>query len=348
MSERAPERQILVVGGAGYIGSVLTRELLAAGQGVRVLDSLLYDNGAAIAALMEHPRFTFFHGDVRSTEQVAAALDGVDDVVMLAALVGDPVCKANPALAEQTNLDGARNVLDAAAAAGVERLVFASTCSNYGMRTDEPAREEDDLHPLSLYAESKVEIEGDVLERTGSAPYVPIVLRVATAFGISPRMRFDLTISEFTRELALGRVLEVYDADTWRPYCHIADTSAAIAAVLEAPEDAVAGQVFNVGGEQGNFTKRMVVETALEAMDGKGEVRYTEGGVDARNYRVNFSKIADRIGFVPGHSIAGSVERLAEAVRSGMFPAVEANPLYYMNYELTSPAGEGGGGGDAG
>lgn len=344
------ERHILVVGGAGYIGSVLTRELLAAGHRVRVLDSLLYDNGASIAAVAEHPRFSFALGDVRSPDQVGSALDGVDEVVMLAALVGDPVCKRNPELAEQTNLGGATNVLEASAERGVKRLVFASTCSNYGMRTDEPASEGDELHPLSLYAETKVEVEREVLERAGAAPYVPTVLRVATAFGISPRMRFDLTIAEFTRALALRRELEVYDADTWRPYCHIADTSRAIAMVLDAPEDAVGGEVFNVGGADGNFTKRMVVETALEAMDGEGEVIFTEGGVDARNYRVSFSKISERLGFVPEHSIAGSVERLAVAIRAGMFPAVEQNPLYYLNYELSSPgaAGEGEGGGDAG
>ena len=345
----APERQILVVGGAGYIGSVLARELLAAGHRVRVLDSLLYGNGASIAALVEHPGFSFARGDVRSADQVSAALEGIDEVVMLAALVGDPVCKGNPELAEETNLGGARNVLDASAEAGVKRLVFASTCSNYGMRTDEPAREEDDLHPLSLYAETKVEMEGEVLARAGSAPFVPTVLRVATAFGISPRMRFDLTISEFTRELALGHELEVYDADTWRPYCHIADTSAAIAMVLEAPEEDVSGEVFNVGSAEGNFTKRMVVDTALAAMGGDGEVSFTEGGVDARNYRVDFSKISERLGFTAGRSVADSVERLVDAIRAGMFLAVEAKPLYYLNYELnSSAAGEGEGGGDAG
>ena len=340
-----------MVGGAGYIGSVLTRELLAAGNRVRVLDSLLYDNGASIAALVEHPSFGFIHGDVRSAEDVRRAVEGVDEVVILAALVGDPVCKGNPELARDVNLGGARNVLDAAAEAGVQRLVFASTCSNYGMRTDEPAREGDDLHPLSLYAETKVEMEGEILGRAAEAPYVPTVLRVATAFGISPRMRFDLTISEFTRELAMGNELEVYDADTWRPYCHINDTSAAIMAVLGADADAVGGEVFNVGGEDGNYTKRMVVETALDAIDGEGEVKFTEGGVDARNYRVSFEKIRDRLGFEPTHGVPGSVRSLVGAIRAGMFAEVESRPQYHLNYDLTTApaaAGEGEGGGDAG
>ena len=129
-------------------------------------------------------------------------MEGITDVVLLAALVGDPVCKHNPELARETNLDGARRVIGAAADASVERFVFASTCSNYGLRKDDkPAVEEDELHPLSLYAETKVEMD----ERCfGSKhPFDAIVLRVSTAFGTSPRMRFDLTVSEFTRELAL-------------------------------------------------------------------------------------------------------------------------------------------------
>jgi nucleoside-diphosphate-sugar epimerase len=350
MEANASERHVLVLGGAGYIGSVLARELLAAGHRVRVLDSLLYDNGASIAALVEHPRFSFLRGDVRSEDDLRAALDGIGEVVLLAALVGDPVCKGNPQLAEETNLAGARNALDASAAAGAGKFVFASTCSNYGLRTDEPASEEDQLKPLSLYAETKVQMESEVLERAGSAPYVPTVLRVATAFGISPRMRFDLTISEFTRELALGNELEVYDADTWRPYCHVTDTSRAVMTVLEADEGTVGGEVFNVGSEAGNHTKRMVVDTALAAMGGEGKVKFTEGGVDARNYRVSFTKIQDRLGFRAEHGVAESVGALVEAVRAGMFPAVQQNPLYYLNYELSNKeaAGEGEGGGDAG
>jgi nucleoside-diphosphate-sugar epimerase len=342
-------RQILVVGGAGYIGSVLVRRLLGSGQSVRVLDSLLYDNGGSIAELAEEPRFSFIHGDIRSPDAVAAAVDGVDAVVHLAALVGDPVCKRHPDLATETNLDGARNVIRACGDAGVERLVFASTCSNYGLRPDErPATEEDDLHPLSLYAETKVEMEREILD--ADLPFTATVLRVATAFGISPRMRFDLTVSEFTRELAIGNPLEVYDADTWRPYCHIADISEVIRRVLEAPAGDVDGEVFNVGGDAGNHTKRSILEAAQAAIDGEGEIVWSEGGADPRNYRVSFAKVRDRLGFEPSHSVEGSVASLVAAIRGGMFADVERRPLYYLNFELSGAVavGEGSGGGDAG
>jgi nucleoside-diphosphate-sugar epimerase len=341
------DRQVLVAGGAGYIGSVLTPTLLARGYRVRVLDSLLYGNFDSLAAVADHADFEFVHGDVRSAEQVNGAMEGVTDVVLLAALVGDPVCKRNPELATETNIAGAQTVIAAAAEASVERMVFASTCSNYGLRPDEsPATEEDELHPLSLYAESKVQMEREILGP--DLPFAPTVLRVSTAFGMSPRMRFDLTVSEFTRELALGHELEVYDADTWRPYAHVYDISAGIITVLEADRDAVRGEVFNLGGDDSNHTKRSIVEAALKALDGDGKVTWAEGGADARNYRVSFEKIQERLDFRPKYTVEGAVERLINVIRGGMFNDVEAHSLRYRNYELSSGVGEGRGGGDAG
>ena len=344
-----------MVGGAGYIGSVLTPLLLEGGRRVRVLDSLLYGNGESLAGVLEHERFSLQVGDLRSSEDVAAALEDATEVVLLAALVGDPVCKRNPDLARETNIEGARNLIAACAEAGVERFVFASTCSNYGLRDDDtPATEEDELHPLSLYAETKVEMERELLERGEDLPFTATVLRVSTAFGLSPRMRFDLTVSEFTRELALGRSLEVYDADTWRPYCHVSDISRAIITVLDADPEAVGGEVFNVGGDDSNHTKRDIVESALAAVsaDGgeTGEVIWTEGGADARNYRVSFGKIQDRLGFFPDHTVAGSIERLVGVIRAGAYDDIDSRPLYWGNLHLDAPAlaGEGSGGGDAG
>src|SRR3954465_4977933 len=159
------DHHVLVVGGAGYIGSVLTPVLLSAGHSVRVLDSLLYDNSDSLGAVADHSRFDFIHGDMRSAEDVKTAMDGITDVVLLAALVGDPVCKANPQWARGTNVAGARRGIEAAADGAVRRFVFASTCSNYGLREDdEPAGEEEELHPLSLYAETKVAMEEMLLD----------------------------------------------------------------------------------------------------------------------------------------------------------------------------------------
>ncbi|MGZ5310184.1 MAG: NAD-dependent epimerase/dehydratase family protein [Solirubrobacterales bacterium] len=345
------ERTILVAGGAGYVGSVLVRRLLSAGYRVRVIDMLLYGNGGALAGVLEEDRFSFLRGDIRSGRDLDAALEGVTDVILLASLVGDPVCKRNPDLARSVNVDGAWNLVERSRERGIGRFVFASTCSNYGLRPDgSPASETDELHPLSLYAESKVEMEGRILDGAGSGGMTPTVMRVSTAYGISPRMRFDLTISEFTRQLALGRELDVFDADTWRPYCHVDDISDAMITVLEAPAESVGAEVFNLGGDDGNYTKRMIVEAALEALDGEGTVTWTEGGMDARNYRVSFEKIARELGWRPSRTVPGAIRNLLGAVRSGVFADVEQRELFYGNYPLVADesGGEGGGGGDAG
>ncbi|MGH2962372.1 MAG: NAD-dependent epimerase/dehydratase family protein [Solirubrobacterales bacterium] len=333
------DRHVLVVGGAGYVGNVLVRRLLAAGNRVRVLDRLIFEHGAALAPLLEEEAFSFHHGDTRSAEDLDAALDGVSDVVLLAGLVGDPVCKRYPELAREINVDGCRGVFDALEGRGIGRFVFASTCSNYGLReSDEPATEESELAPVSLYAEHKVEVERHILARAGELDFCPTVLRVATAYGLSPRMRFDLTISEFTHTLASGRELIVYDADTWRPYCHVQDISSAVETVFESPADDVRAEVFNVGHSDENYTKRMVVEAALERLGGEGRVKYTEGGSDPRNYRVSFEKIAAQLGFTPAFRVPMAIASLVEAVRAGAFIDLDDRQGFYTNHEVSERA----------
>ncbi len=328
----ASDRHVLVVGGAGYVGNVLVRRLLGDGHQVRVLDRLLFDHGTAIAGVFEEPGFSFVLGDLCEPDDLVRSMDGVTDVVLLAALVGDPLCSQYSDLARKVNGDGARAVFDAANAAGVDRFIFTSTCSNYGLReSDDLATEESDLAPVSLYAETKVEFEQYVLSKESEWNCCPTLLRIATAYGVSQRMRFDLTISEFTRTLAIGDELLVYDADTWRPYCHIDDISLAIRTVLASDEDKVRGEIFNVGHSDENYTKRMVVDAVQEHLGGSGQVRIKEGGTDPRNYRVSFDKIRDQLGFEPRHRIPESTGRLIQAIHAGAFPDVDARPTFYKN-----------------
>jgi nucleoside-diphosphate-sugar epimerase len=344
-SEPSDRRRLLVVGGAGYVGNVLLRTLLSAGYAVRVLDSLLFDHGTALGSVFDQPGFEFVRGDLTDRATMEMALEGVGGVALLAALVGDPVCRKYPELARETNDRGAKQLFELVDEAGIERFVFTSTCSNYGLRdTDEPADEEAELAPLSIYAETKVEFERFVLERESGWGTCPTILRIATAYGLSPRMRFDLTISEFTRTLATGEELVVYDADSWRPYCHVADIAKAIRTVLESPEEDVRGEVFNVGASDENYTKRMVVDAVQAHLDGAGRVRFTEGGQDARNYRVSFEKIRSRLGFEPDHRVPESVGRLIDAIRVGAFDDVEERPRFYSNQTIPGVhvAGDGG------
>jgi nucleoside-diphosphate-sugar epimerase len=335
MQNDPSSRHVLIVGGAGYIGNAMVRMLLASGYRVRVLDDLLYDHGAAIAGVFEDPGFSFVRGDLRDPAILEESLHDVTDVVLLAALVGDPVSKRYPELTREVNVDGAKRVFQALDGRGIERFVFTSTCSNYGLReSSEPATEESDLSPVSLYAETKVEFEKFILDNAGGVDFCPTVLRISTAYGISQRMRFDLTISEFTRTATIGEELLVYDADTWRPYCHVRDISSAVKTVLESPEESVKGEVFNVGHSDENYTKRMIVEAVQEKLGGAGNVSFHEGGVDPRNYRVSFEKIRDRLGFEPRHRVPDSVGNLVAAIRAGGFSDVAERPGFYASHTL--------------
>jgi nucleoside-diphosphate-sugar epimerase len=324
-------RRVLVIGGSGYVGSVLVARLLDAGAQVNVLDQLVYDNGFALQHLLDDPRLTLMRGDLRDTRVVARAAVGCDSVALLAALVGDPICKKYPELARQVNSEGAKRIVDGLDSLGVERFVFTSTCSNYGIHDSTTlADEESELNPQSLYAETKIDMENHILAGAESAECVRTVLRIATAYGLSPRMRFDLTVSQFARELAANAELLVYDAETWRPYCHVRDIAKAVTTVLTAPRDAVRGEVFNVGDEEQQFTKRMIVEEAQKHLSGTS-VEYREGDTDPRNYRVAFGKIADRLGFRVDRSVQAYVPALISAVQAGVFAAAE---MHYGNYEV--------------
>ncbi|GEL16897.1 NAD-dependent epimerase/dehydratase family protein [Pseudonocardia asaccharolytica] len=326
-------RTVLVVGGAGYVGSVLTSRLLDAGARVRVLDQLIYDNGFSLQHLLDRERITFLRGDLRDPEVFARAASGADDVALLASLVGDPVCKKYPELARQVNADGARRIIDDLDALGVQRFVFTSTCSNYGIHDPASfAREDSELNPQSRYAQTKIEVEQYLLERATRMQTSSTVLRIATAYGLSPRMRFDLTVSQFAWELASGAELLVYDAETWRPYCHVRDIAKAIMTALMAPPEMVRAEVFNVGDNTQQFTKRMIVEEVQKHVTST-KVTYRDGDTDPRNYRVSFDKISDRLGFQMDHRVPDYIGALTAAVQAGVFPDVRGNPRY-GNYEV--------------
>jgi nucleoside-diphosphate-sugar epimerase len=334
LNTAALQRHVLIPGGAGYVGTALTRELLDAGYRVTAFDALLYGHGFAVQQFLNHPRYRFVRGDIRDESAIAAVLDGVDHVVLLAGLVGDPICKKYPDLARQTNLEASMRLFDMAMGRNIDRFVFASTCSNYGLReTDDLATEESELNPVSLYAETKVAFEKHILNNANRADFSATVLRFATAYGFSQRMRFDLTVSEFIRELAMGNELLVYDEHTWRPYCHVVDISRAIRTVLEADETDVRAEVFNVGSPDENYTKKMIVEIAL-ASGVSGTVRYNEGGVDPRNYRVSVEKFRKRFNFSNSRNVRDEAPLLVGAVTSGLFDDVALRRNHYGNYSI--------------
>lgn len=334
LRRKLEERTILIVGGAGYIGSVLTGHFLSRGYRVRSFDNLIFNNELTIPPYLPHPKYEFLRGDLADENEFSGALDGVTDVVLLAGLVGDPITKKFPEAAARINDEGHDTVIRLLNGRGLNKVVFVSTCSNYGLiEGDRLADEDFELKPLSLYAKSKVRVENKFLALKGKVDYAPTILRFATAFGLSSRMRFDLTVSEFTRSMFLGEDLLVYDAQTWRPYCHVQDFAEVIRRVLEAPLERVSFEIFNAGSDNNNFTKQMIVDAILEQLS-DAKVRYQEHGSDPRNYRVSFAKIKDLLLFEPRHTVPGGIRELIDAMKQGLFKDISAPKSFYGNWEV--------------
>jgi len=310
---------ILVTGGAGYVGALVADELLAHGHAVRALDVVLHAQDD-VAAGLEARGVELIRGDVRDADARARALAGVDGIVHLAAIVGDPACGRDPELSQAVNVEATRALVAEAAAAGVGRLVFASTCSNYGRMSDPtvPIDEQGELAPVSLYAEQKVGVERMLLEGDHDG-LAATCLRLATVYGVAPRMRFDLTVNEFTRDLWAARELEVFGEQFWRPYVHVRDAARAMRTVLEAPLDVVGGEVFNVGRSGENYRKLDLVE-AIRAQTDRGSVRYVARSEDPRDYKVNFDKIHARLGYETLMTVPDGIAEVLAALEAGTFP----------------------------
>ena len=320
--------KILVTGGAGYVGSMVSRALLARGDEVRVLDSLLY-GGASLLDLYEEERFSFVRGDIRSAQTVTNALAGMDAVVHLAALVGDPLCSRQPALAKEVNQDASLQLVDLSRRRGIQRFIFASTCSNYGRMPDPSVSltEESELQPVSLYAQTKVAVERALLAGSPSASPTVTVLRFATVFGLSPRMRFDLTVNEFTMELLVKRTLTIYGEQFWRPYIHVRDAAQAVRLVLEASEEKIQRQAFNAGDTSQNYQKGSLAELIRSQIGDQCQIERIHKTEDPRDYRVCFDKIKRELGFTMTRTVQAGVREIIAAISNGLFTDFD-NPIY--------------------
>jgi nucleoside-diphosphate-sugar epimerase len=319
-NENPEGKTIMVTGGAGYVGSILVRRLIQKGYRVVCVDCLRY-GGGSLLSVWGDPCFTLEKVDITDFRQVEAIFHRhtFQSIVHLAAIVGDPACRLEPELARKTNLEASLHLLDLATKYHVAKFVFASTCSNYGRMndTDSFVDERSPLAPVSLYAELKVEFEDWLLNKSPrNGTFQPTVLRFSTVFGMSPRMRFDLTVNEFTKELALGRELKVFGEQFWRPYCHVEDFSRAILAVLGC-DDRVSHNVFNVGDTAQNYTKKMIVEEALKQIP-NGSVQYVHKDEDPRNYRVNFDKIKNELGFSISKTVPEGIKDILSCIRMGV------------------------------
>jgi nucleoside-diphosphate-sugar epimerase len=285
---------------------------------VRVLDSLVVGDGSSVLPNWGTSSYEFMRGDVRDEDARNTALSGVHAVVHLAAIVGDPACSRDPALARDVNLEATRLLLEDCQQHGVSRLVFASTCSNYGKmaETDAMATEEWELRPVSLYAETKVAAELDILAANRPG-FSTTCLRFATVYGVSPRMRFDLTVNEFARDALLSGELVVYGEQFWRPYVHVRDAARAIMGVLAASVDDVGGEVFNVGSASQNLRKQDLVEMLLDRLP-ETTVERVPQIEDPRDYRVSFAKIEKILGYGAARTVPQGFDEVLALLGSGV------------------------------
>ena len=316
-------RHILITGGAGYIGSLLTSELLRANYRVTVLDSLLF-GGESLIPFLHHPNFHFVKADVTEPRAVRDNVRGEwpipQAVVHLAAIVGFPACQAvGKQAAWRYNVEATKTVFGQAADLGIERFVLASTYSNYGLSSDgKPVTEESPLNPQSLYAETKIASEEYLLSQK-DASTAPILFRFATLYGISPRTRFDLIVNQFVLEAFTKRELIIYQRGYSRSFVHVRDVVRGIIIGLNAPEEKIRGQVFNLGTPDGNYTKDEIVGLVLKRIP-ETVVEYkdlTFGG-DMRDITVSFDKVRRELGFEATLNVDDGVREVLYALKTGL------------------------------
>jgi len=308
-----PNHTILVVGGAGYIGAILVAKLLARDCRLRLLDNLMYGD-EAIKSVLGHPHLQFIKGDCRNIEEVVRAMNNVRSVIHLAAIVGDPACAAEDENALQINYAATRMMLEIAKGNGIERFVFASSCSVYGASED-LMDERSVTEPISLYAETKLNSEY-VLLQAKSSTFHPTVLRFATVFGLAPRPRFDLVVNLLTAKAIEDGVITIFNGDQWRPFIHVDDIAEGIVLTVFAPVEAVSGEILNIGDDRLNYTLAQVAEK-IRAQIPNTRVEYTENN-DRRNYRVSFKKVQDCLGFRARRSLEEGIAEIKRAYESGL------------------------------
>jgi nucleoside-diphosphate-sugar epimerase len=303
--------RVLVTGHEGYIGTVLVPLLLSAGHEVVGLDSYLFERCNFCDGIQP---VSSIRKDIRDI--VLGDLEGVDAILHLAGLSNDPLGDLNPELTQEINYYASVRLAELAKKAGIRRFIFSSSCSNYGAGGTDMLTEESEFNPVTPYGISKVRVEQDV-SKLADDHFSPTFLRSATAFGVSPRLRFDLVLNNLVAwAYATGRVHIKSDGTAWRPIVHIEDISRAFLAVLEAPLDVVHNQAFNVGRTEDNYRIRELAEIVQQTVPNT-TIEYAPGGTaDKRCYRVDCSKIQRLIpAFQPRWDARKGAVELYEAYR---------------------------------
>lgn len=321
-------KRILVTGGAGYIGSILVPRLLQTGYKVIILDKLMFGVEPLKHFLKNpHPNLAVIVGDIQNEDDVSRAVENADAVIHLAAIVGDPACAADSELAVNVNFNATVRLADICKQRRIQRFVFASTCSVYGMGKTEVLTEDAEVNPVSLYAETRLYGERGILS-LADKNFSPVLLRLGTLFGLSPRMRFDIIINYLTQKAVREKKISIFGGEQWRPLLHVTDAARAFQVAMESPLDKVENQIFNVGlanlqiKEIGQIIKQNIPDAEIELLE-----RFE----DKRSYHVSFEKIESVLKFKAENTIETGISEIAGALSDGTI-ADPTDKIYYNHY----------------
>jgi nucleoside-diphosphate-sugar epimerase len=332
-NNKSAQEWVLVVGGAGYIGSHVVSQLLDKKYKVRVLDKLFYGDDS-LSEFQGNPNFQLVIGDATDISRLTLALQGVKSIIHLAGLVGDPACAVDTTYTRHTNIISTRMLKEAAKAFGIKRFIFASSCSVYGA-SDEKVNENSNLNPVSLYAQTKIDSEKELLQAHDEDLTVTI-LRFATVFGHSRRPRFDLVVNLFTAQAYNEKMLTVVGPNQWRPFIHCSDVARACVVTMEAPTKHVAGEIFNVGDDRLNMTIGDLgksVQSVAKKMGIHTQVSVSDDIKDRRNYLVSFDKIKSRLHFTSSLTVEQGVDEMLNHLKLKTYQHYKT-PIY-SNLEIT-------------
>lgn len=323
-------KRVLVIGGAGYIGSQLTRDLLQQGYQVRILDSFMFGEDS-VSEIRNNPNLEIVDGDFRNIETVIRSMDGIDAVIHLGGIVGDPACSLDDDFTIDINLTATKMLAEICKAFKVHRFVFASSCSVYGAGVEEILTEQSPLNPVSLYARTKIGSERVLLDAAGP-DFSPTILRFATLFGLSPRPRFDLFVNLVTAKAIKEGKFAVFGGDQWRPFVHVKDICKTISSVLVAPSKAIHAEIFNVGSEENTLTIGDAGRLVLKLIP-SSKAEFVDKIDDPRDYRVSFAKLRKQLGIKLEVSLEDGINEMKEAFLDGRLK--EYSDAYFSNLKQT-------------
>ena len=330
MIKKNTTKKVLIIGGAGYIGSVLTRRLLKLNYSIIIYDSFKFGN-KSLEEIKNNKKLKIIDGSASDSKKILESAFGCDAIIDLSGIVGDPACAVNPSNTIIDNYLNSKIIIEVAKILKIKKYIYMSSCSVYGATTGKKELNENSkLNPVSLYAETKLKTEKEILKSVNK-DFSPTILRLGTVFGFSPRQRFDLVVNIFVLMAYLNKPINVFGGNQFRPNVHVQDVSSAIELVLKKNDKITSGQIFNVGSNNLNLKIKDIAKT-ISKLNKNCKILIDDKSEDKRNYFVNFDKIHNKLGFKTKYSIERGAKELYKKIKERKFKNLKK--IIYNNYSI--------------